>query len=314
MLNDPNIFERRIPWPMLEEDVMTAATAVLQPWQRQALLTALVVGSAIFVRWLTIRSLRTHVDDAGQRYRLRAITTYVLIALVALALGAIWLEGIEGGQFATYFGFVTAGLAIALRDPLVNLVAWLYITTMRPFRIGDRIEIATVRGDVVGQDPFAFQMLELGEKGKSDQSTGRVASVPNSTVFTQSVINSTLEFAYLWHEIPVVVTFESDWRRLRTLLITLAERHAGDTAQEAERALRSSSRLLVEYGVLTPCVYTKAVDHGVQVTLRCLVPIRGRRIVSDAIWRDLLEHFEADAALDLAYPTRRVYDRVAEGG
>jgi small-conductance mechanosensitive channel len=278
-------------------------------WQTQALQTLLVLVLTVLARWLVIRSLRRRVDDARLRYRLRGVTSYVLAAIAVLAIGTIWLEGIEGAQLATYLGFLTAGLAIALRDPLVNLVAWLYITATRPFRVGDRIEIAGLRGDVVGQNPFAFQMLELG----LEQSTGRVVSTPNALIFTQSLVNATLEFAYIWLEIPVVVTFESQWRPLREVLLELADKHAGARVAEAQQALRESSRLMVDYGKLTPTVYTKAVDHGVQVTLRCLVATRTRRMVEDAIWRDLLGIFEQDPTLDLAYPTQRFYDRKVEG-
>ena len=281
----------------------------LQPWHFQALWTLLVLVLAVLARLLIIRWLRMRLDDARLRYRLRGLTTYVLTAMAVLAIGAIWLEGIEGAQLATYLGFLTAGIAIALRDPLVNLAGWLYISVTRPFRVGDRIEIATMRGDVVGQNPFAFQMLELG----LEQSTGRVISAPNALIFTQPVINATLEFAYIWLELPVVATFESQWRPLRELLLELAAKHAGERVAEAQAALRGSTRLMVDYGALTPTVYTKAVDHGVQVTLRCLVAARTRRMVEDAIWRDLLGVFEQEPTLDLAYPTQRFYDRKAEG-
>ena len=218
------------------------------------------------------------------------------------------MEGIAGAQLATYLGFLTAGLAIALRDPLVNLAGGLYITITRPFRVGDRIEIAGRRGDVVGQGPFAFLMLELGVA----QSTGRVISVPNALVFSHAVVNSTLEFAYVWHEIPVVLTFESQWRSLHPLLLELAETHVGARVTEARKALRESTRMMVDYGKLSPMVYIKAVDHGVELTLRCLVAARTRRMVEDAIWRDLLGIIEQDPTLDLAYPTQRFYDHKAE--
>jgi hypothetical protein len=69
---------------------------------------------------------------------------------------------------------------------------------------------------------------------------------------------------------------------------------------------------MVEYGALTPCTFTKAKDSGVQVTLRCIVGARGKRLVENAIWRSLLDRFDAEPTVELAYPTVRYFDHRLE--
>src|SRR5687768_4007024 len=99
---------------------------------------------AILLGWLVVmrlirRVLARTVDDLTSRFSMGRISGYV-VGLIALMLVArIWIQGIAG--LATYFGLLSAGIAIALQDLITNLAGWLFILLRRPFRIGDRVEI-----------------------------------------------------------------------------------------------------------------------------------------------------------------------------
>jgi small-conductance mechanosensitive channel len=124
-------------------------------------------------------------------------------------LAWIWVE--ELLSLSTFLGLVSAGLAIALREPLINLMGWAFIVWRRPFEMGDRIEIGGQAGDVIDMRVFQFTLLEIGNWVDADQSTGRAIHVPNGKVFSESLANYSKGLAYIWNEIPVRVTFESDW-------------------------------------------------------------------------------------------------------
>lgn len=190
---------------------------------------------------------------------------------------------------ATFLGLASAGLAIALRDPVINLAGWAFILWRRPFDVGDRIQIGEHAGDVIDVRIFQFTLMEIGNWVAADQSTGRIIHVPNGRIFSEVLANYSKGFQYIWNEIPVLVTFESDWEKAKALLQEIADRHAAHLSQSAEeRVRRAASRFMIKYSQLTPTVYTQVEASGVLLTIRYLCEPRWRRSSAHAIWEDVL--------------------------
>jgi len=209
---------------------------------------------------------------------------------------------------------VSAGLAVALRDPVVNFFGWLYISWARPFVVGDRVTITGIAGDVVDVRPFAFTLLEIGGRAAGEQSSGRLVHVPNGRLFTEPVTNYTQGFNYVWNEIPITVTFESDWERARRILLKIVNREVGAVAEEAASPIRAASRhFLIQYAALTPTVYTRIAESGVTLTLRYLCRPRQRRETEHRISERILHAFAQERRIDFAYPTWRLYAHPTEG-
>lgn len=278
---------------------------------RVAITFALVLG-VLLVRWLVLAVVYRRTDDVRIHYRWKKVTSYVSFFLCATLLFRVWFGGMT--SLATFLGLLTAGIAIALRDPLVNLAGWAFILWRRPFVVGDRVQLGDTAGDVIDLRIFQFSLMEIGNWVGADQSTGRVIHVPNGLVFTQSLANYTKGFQFIWNELPVLVTFESDWRKAKALMTEIAERRSLHLTQEAEERLRKAARrFMIFYSRLTPTVYTSVEDSGVMLTLRYLCPPRERRGSAQEIWEDILDAFAAHDGIDFAYPTQRFYDNRSEG-
>jgi small-conductance mechanosensitive channel len=279
---------------------------------RRIVATLVAVVTLWLLRWAVLHLLWRRVSDAGRRYRWRKGVTYTVVTVGAVVVGRIWFAGVR--DLATVIGLVSAGLAIALRDPVSNLAGWAFIIWRRPFQVGDRIQIGATAGDVIDIRIFQFSLLEIGHWVDADQSTGRIVHVPNGRVFTDAVANYTTGFQYIWDEIPVLVTFESDWRAARALLLEIAAEHAAHVGERASRQIESASRqFMIHYEKLTPMVYTSTRDSGVLLTIRYLCEPRRRRVAASAIWEDILDAFAAHPEMDLAYPTTRYFDHRTEG-
>jgi small-conductance mechanosensitive channel len=273
---------------------------------RNLILSVVVIAAAVLVRRLVLRVVDRRIDDARARYRWSKVSSYVAFGTVAVFVIAIWLEA--GTQLGTFLGLVGAGLAIALKDPVSDLAGWIFILWRRPFDLGDRVQVGEHAGDVVDIRVFQFTILEIGNWVAADQSTGRIIHVPNARVFTEPLANYTAQFDFLWTEIPVLVTFESDWKRAKALLEEVAAKHASGVSEEAERALRKASRkFFIFYQKLTPVVYTSVQDSGVLLTIRYLCKPRQRRGTAQAIWEAVLDALAAEPNVELAYPTYRAY-------
>ncbi len=269
------------------------------------LITGLLVGLLWAVRTAVLAAVTRRATDPRSLYRWRKGTLYGAVALGLFVLLPVW--GGAVGSVATFFGLLSAGLAIALRDPVVNFFGWLYIIWRRPFSPGDRITVRELTGDVTDQRLFSFTLLDVATETGAFQSTGRVVNVPNGWIFSDAFINHTGAFPYVWHEIAVRVTFESNWRAAKLILLTIAKERAEAFSSDAEAARRrAASEPVIFFSTLTPTVYTSVVENGVRLTLRYLVPPRRLRPSEEAIWEDILDAFAARGDVAFAYNTQRM--------
>lgn len=150
--------------------------------QGKFLLSLLTVIILLLLRRLILRIVFQRFEDVRVRYRWRKTSAYIAFVFAVLILGRVWFEGFQ--SIATFLGLLSAGVAIALKDVLVNLVGWIFIMWRRPFEVGDRIQIGDQAGDVIDIRIFQFTLMEIGNWVDADQSTGRVIHIPNGKVFT----------------------------------------------------------------------------------------------------------------------------------
>lgn len=268
---------------------------------------ALVIG-LLLLRWALKRWARGQLSDADDdaQYRANKTINYVITILMLVGLLFIWLDSF--GSLTTYLGLVSAGIAIALSDLLKNMAGWAFILSRHPLRVGDRIEVRGMQGDVIDIRLFRFTVMEVGNWVDADQSTGRLIHIPNGIVFTDSVANYTEGFTHIWDEIPVTVTFESDWELAENLIRAAIADHVPDAEAAAGNRIRATAReYQIRIGRLTPTVYLDVQDIGVRLTARYLVEARQRRTIQQEVWKGILRLFEAEPSVHFAYPTVRTY-------
>jgi len=274
--------------------------------QSKLLATAITIVALFVLRRVVIRGVQAKVEELESVYRVRKVTTYTVTFVGLVSLGFIWLEAFD--NLPTYLGLVSAGIAIGLSDLLKSIAGWVYIVVRRPFRVGDRIEVAGSKGDVVDIRLFRFSLIEVGGWVDADQSTFRLLHIPNGRVFTETVANYTEGFDFVWHEIPVLITFESDWRRGEEILYEALASRAPELEEEAARRIRDTARRYhIKIGALTPTVYLTVRDSGVLLTARFLTHTRHRRSSEQTVWKSILEQIENDPTVELAYPTARMF-------
>jgi small-conductance mechanosensitive channel len=237
------------------------------------------------------------VTSPERRYRLGKLIGRFAVGLFVLALIPLWAP--EPGELFTLLTLIGAGLAIALRETLLSVAGWLNIQLRQPFKVGERVEINGIRGDVVDIRLLHTTLMEVGAWVDADQSTGRLAHIPNAWVFLHQIQNYTHGFRFVWHEMSVTLPPEADWKRARAIIAELADESAAIVAQQAEQDIRRlASEYLVHYSILTPFVYVKLVDSGVKLTLRYLCEARKRRGTEHAFTEQILNRF-ADEEIPL---------------
>jgi len=280
--------------------------------QDNVLLSILAVILIYGFRRVTLRIVDRKVEDPRLVYQWSKSSSYVALILSFIMVGTIWLEGLR--SLGTFLGLLSAGIAIALKDVVASVAGWVFILWRRPFQLGDRIQIGTRAGDVVDLRPFQFTLLEIGNWVEADQSTGRIIHVPNLLIFTEPLFNYTAQFEFIWNEVPVLLTFESDWRKAKGILQGILDERVGETVKNAERAMKTASRkFLIHFRKLTPKVYTSVGDSGVLLTLRFICRARERRGTTEDVWEAVLDAFSEAPDIDFAYPTTRMFHNPLEG-
>lgn len=280
--------------------------------QTKLLLSAVILALLIVGRRVLMTIVDRRMDDRALVYRWAKASGYATFVVGLLVMVQVWFTAIP--SLGTFLGLVSAGLAIALRDLVTDLAGWMFILWRKPFELGDRVQLGAHAGDVVDIRVFAFTVMEIGNWVGADQSTGRMIHLPNGKIFTEPLANYTAGFPFLWNELPVLLTFESDWKKAKILLQEIATAETEGVSQEAEQTLkRSSKRFLIHYTRFTPAVYTSVHDSGVLLTIRYLCLPRQRRGTAQAIWEHILDVFHGHDDIDFAYPTQRVYLNPVEG-
>lgn len=275
--------------------------------QIRLLYSVIIIAVVWLIRKFIQRFIQRSSEPLIRKYRLNKIATYLSYFLILLFLIRIWVS--ESGSMATYFGILSAGLALALKDPIVNIAGWFYLTFWRPIDVGQRVEINGSKGDVIHIGFFNFTVNEIGNWVESDQSTGRIIQIPNAKIFTEQQAIYTKGFEYIWNEIPVLITFDSDWKKCKTLLTEIINKSCEETTKEAQKKLKEATKdYVIYYNKLTPIVYTDVKDSGVLLTIRYLCSPYNRRGSQQLIWERILNLFEANNDLELAYPTTAQYN------
>ncbi len=279
--------------------------------QAKILYSILIFAVLGAIRFSILKIVFRLTEDPKMRYKWRRSVSFTIGLLTVILIASVWIKAI--GQFGAFLGLFTAGLAIALKDPLTNIAGWIFIITRKPFNLGDRIQIGEQAGDVIDLRLFQFTLLEIGNWVDSDQSTGRIIHIPNGTVFTRSQSNYSSGFQFIWNEISVLVSFESNWTRAKKILEGIVAEHAKELSADAEKKIiEASKKYMIFYQYLTPIVYTTVRDSGIKLTMRYICDPRKRRVTEHEIWEDVLTAFAKHKDIEFAYPTQRFYNRTVE--
>ncbi|MCK4653837.1 MAG: mechanosensitive ion channel [Candidatus Cloacimonetes bacterium] len=294
------------------EDLLIQIPFLNSPFAIKILKSLIIITILWIVKIVVVKLIQKNITDAKSRYRWRKIINSTIIVVIIILVGSIWYKGVQ--SIATYLGLLSAGIAIALKDVIANIAGWVYIISRSPFEVGDRVQIGPHAGDVIDLSLFEFSILEIGNWVDADQSTGRIIHIPNGKIFTLDLANYDKGFKYIWNEIKVVITFESNWQKAKKILLNIANNKSENITTSVERQIKRAARkFLIYYKHLTPIVYTDVKDFGVQLTIRHLCETRKRRGYTEAIWEDILKEFAKHKDIDFAYPTTRFYDNLKEG-
>lgn len=272
--------------------------------QYKLIISVIILLFLSAIRLLILRTVWRNTENVKTRYFWKHIFSYIMPVAALMMIGMVWIDAFR--HVGTFLGILSAGIAIALKDLLANIAGWLFIIFRKPFVVGDRIQIGPHKGDVIDLMIYQFSILEIGNWVDADQSTGRVIHIPNGKVFTEPQANYTQGFKYIWNELELRITFESNWQKAKSILESIVKNQASGLLTDAQFELKEASKMyMIHYQYLTPIVYTSVVENGIRLTIRYLCDPHKRRGSEATLWEEIIRQFGECTDIQWAYPTQR---------
>ncbi len=242
------------------------------------------------------------IIDSQRRYYLSKSAYFFYILVIFCAFWIIWVEDLQ--SLVLGFGLVAAAFTLTMQDVAKNFVGGLSIFFNRIYRVGDRIEINSKKGDVIDIDIFYTTIMETDEWVSGDQPTGRLSIIPNSYVLSNTTNNYTKDFDFLWDEISFPITYSSDWRAARKLIIDVINQETEKVQVLAEKERSEMERkYFLPKGSMNVDVFIRLTDNWIELTSRYVTPVRQRRIVRNRISQNILEYIEKSETIKIASQT-----------
>jgi small-conductance mechanosensitive channel len=260
----------------------------------------LVIFIAAFIwRSLTFR----YVQDLRRRrqlLQLRKLTVALVVGLVLLFDFASQL-----GTLATVMGLAAAGVALALQNVILSFAGYFFVTGRYGIRVGDRIQIAGISGDVIDIGLFKLALMELVGDGNSRQPTGRVVVFPNSIVFQTNgnFFKQAPGTSFVWNEFRLTLSPECDYRLAEKRLLEVVEDVYARYRDTVQRQYSNLERdLSMKFESPRPQSRLRLGANGIELTIRYPADTRYAVQVADEISRRALDAIAQDPALSLVMP------------
>jgi small-conductance mechanosensitive channel len=249
-----------------------------------ALLAIIALLFGISEAWR--RATFHYVHDKRRRDQIllvrRIVITMVLVVLIAITLIA------QASAFATYAGLVTAGLAVALQNIILSLIAYFFLIGRYGLHVGDRVTISGVTGDVLEIGLLRLHMLELLGEGADVHRTGRVVVFSNSVILQPNsyLLKQAPSTDYVWHELKLTAEAGTDYRNIEDKVRGAVEKTYAAMEGQDEKAPRPLVRLLLG-------------ETGLKLVVRYPVDIRKQQNVDEMVTSAVLNVIQSEPRVAL---------------
>lgn len=276
--------------------ISAVSAAVLDSRFRGILLAVVTIIALLIIRGIMTRAVRAYIYRHAYKPEnadsFMATWKYVWTAVIAI-FGVISLSG-SMKTLGISAGFLGMVMGWSLQAPITGIAAWIMLIVKRPFRIGQRVIIAGVIGDVMDITLTHVVLNQVGGTVAGEEPSGRGILIPTAILFSQTITNYTYDVDYILDEVPVRVTFESDWDVAESILIAAASEVMASTIQETKEE---------------PFLRAELFDAGVLLRLRYKTRPADRQENSSLIVKRIFHEFAKSGQVEFAYAHSEVLYR-----
>jgi small-conductance mechanosensitive channel len=285
-------------------------SAGLSRWRANIVWSVVFLAVAVALLLLVRLVVTNRVKDAQRRYYLNRSLSILAVFVILIGLLVIFVRDFR--YLATGMGVAVAGLAVALQEMITSFFCWFLIRGSQGYRVRDWIRIGDQYGEVVD---ISLMLTTLGQVTPIDPRgeagggwTGGLTILPNSSILKSPIVNFTRGYPFIWCSLAYTFTYESDWKRAETLILTAVEDdEITNTTHQAQKMIDNMTKdFAIRIRNTAPVVRTRAGASGIELTLRFLAHPRRRRRFMDKVNRRIMEAVARADNIDFAYNTLRV--------
>jgi small-conductance mechanosensitive channel len=236
------------------------------------------------------RAVLRFAHEPRRRYQLLLVRRIALWTLVAGIIGLSFVTEIS--TFATFAGLLTAGVAVAMQSVLVSVVGYFFLIGKYGIRVGDRIQIGTVVGEVIDIGLVRMHLMELNQQGPLGP-TGRVVAFPNLIVFqaTGGLFKHIPGVDLSWHEITLTLPAVSDYAALKDQLLSAISAAVGEYSQEIVRQTKEIERTTESSSVTdtAPQVQMRLTEGRMEALIRYPVHLEHASEIDERVAQAVLK-------------------------
>ena len=186
-----------------------------------------------------------------------------------------------------------AGLVVSLQDVITSFAGWVAIGYLNLYKAGDRIQIGETRGDVIDISIMRTEIVETGNWVSNDLYNGRVVRIPNSAALKGPIFNCSQEFRFIWDEIKVPLTGDSNHHLAREMLLRIADEAVAGYLEEAEDSWSEVTHNFRIANISLAPTATLIVNGGsLEFTLSYIVDYTNRTAMQDRLFSKIVEEIK----------------------
>jgi small-conductance mechanosensitive channel len=250
----------------------------------------LILGVVFALAEAWHRAVLKYVQDMRRRYQLLLLRRIALWSLVVLIIGFTFAS--ELSSIVTFAGLITAGLAVAMQSVLVSIVGYFFLIGKYGLRVGDRVQIGEVNGEIIELGMVRMYLMEFAGQGSASP-TGRVAAFPNSVVFQVSagLFKQIPGVNFSWHDITLSIPAGVNDSGIKEKLFAAANEALADYREEIQRQTRELQRTTLSNvgGDALPTVQLTYSAKGVDAHVRYPVHLPHAAEIDERMSKALLQ-------------------------
>ncbi len=264
-------------------------------------ITVVFISFQIFLEGYASKKIK----NSKTRYTFRKVLSILSLTTALLFLLSIWITETQNVLIAV--GLIGAAITFALQDIFKNFIGGIMLFINGIYRIGDRIEINGKYGDVIDIGIFYTTLMETREWVSGDQVTGRLTIMPNGFILTGATQNYTRDFDFIWDEMTIPITYDSDWKEATQKILEIIKRETKDAINNAQKTMEKiEGKYYFTKRSLEPSIFLSLTDNWITFGIRYVTDVRSRRELHNRLGRLILEEIAQSEKIKIASTTLNV--------
>jgi hypothetical protein len=228
------------------------------------------------------RFLKRKLPDNTTRYKSQKGVEIMGYFLIVILSASYFTGSIK--DFTLAIGLFSAGVAFALQELFLAVAGSIYIFIIKVYKVGERIEINGIKGDIIDIDSMYTTLMEIGEWVSSDNYSGRIVKISNAFVFKVPVYNYSRDFPFIWDEFDLPVHYDSDIEMAKNIMIRIASEELSEFSEKSKTRWKNIvNKYYIEDAELAPTLSLTMTDNWINLNLRYIVDYKKRRITKNML-------------------------------